>query len=96
MPHHRRGRPKNARAGCLQCKPHKANGAKGSLAFQPRDEQVARQDEAEAREDLARDPHRRTLDDEALTRALSWERFPRIENDRAMREKERRRAIDGR
>jgi hypothetical protein len=26
MPHHKRGRPKNRRAGCLMCKPHKANG----------------------------------------------------------------------
>ena len=25
---HKRGRPKNARAGCLMCKPQKANGAK--------------------------------------------------------------------
>lgn len=25
--HHKRKRPKNARAGCLMCKPHKANGA---------------------------------------------------------------------
>lgn len=24
--HHKRKRPKNARAGCLMCKPHKANG----------------------------------------------------------------------
>jgi len=24
--HHRRKRPKSARAGCLLCKPHKANG----------------------------------------------------------------------
>lgn len=23
---HKRGRPKNRRAGCLMCKPHKANG----------------------------------------------------------------------
>jgi hypothetical protein len=29
MANHRRGRPKNRRAGCLLCKPHKANGAKG-------------------------------------------------------------------
>jgi len=28
MAHHKRGRPKNRRAGCLLCKPHKANGAK--------------------------------------------------------------------
>lgn len=25
---HKRGRPKNQRAGCLMCKPHKMNGAK--------------------------------------------------------------------
>jgi hypothetical protein len=24
--HHKRGRAKNRRAGCLMCKPHKANG----------------------------------------------------------------------
>lgn len=28
MAHHKRGKPKNARSGCLLCKPHKANGAK--------------------------------------------------------------------
>lgn len=27
MAHHKRKRPKNRRAGCLMCKPHKANGA---------------------------------------------------------------------
>lgn len=27
--HHKRGKPKNARAGCLMCKRHKINGAKG-------------------------------------------------------------------
>lgn len=27
---HKRGRPKNRRAGCLMCKPHKANHAKAS------------------------------------------------------------------
>ena len=27
MAHHKRGRPKNRRAGCLYCKPHKANHA---------------------------------------------------------------------
>jgi len=26
---HKRGKPKSARAGCLMCKPHKANGARG-------------------------------------------------------------------
>lgn len=25
--HHKRKRPKSARAGCFMCKPHKANGA---------------------------------------------------------------------
>ena len=28
MSHHKRKRPKNRRAGCLLCKPQKANGAK--------------------------------------------------------------------
>lgn len=27
MPKHKRRRPKNRRAGCLMCKPHKINGA---------------------------------------------------------------------
>jgi hypothetical protein len=26
MAHHKRKRPKNRRAGCLMCKPHKMNG----------------------------------------------------------------------
>jgi hypothetical protein len=28
MAHHKRGRAKNQRAGCLLCKPHKMNGVK--------------------------------------------------------------------
>lgn len=28
MAHHKRHRPKNARSGCLLCKPHKSNGCK--------------------------------------------------------------------
>lgn len=28
---HKRRRPKNRRSGCLMCKPHKMNGAKGSM-----------------------------------------------------------------
>lgn len=28
MAHYKRHRPKNRRAGCLLCKPHKANGAR--------------------------------------------------------------------
>jgi hypothetical protein len=31
MAHHKRKRPKNRRAGCLMCKPHKMNGAKEKL-----------------------------------------------------------------
>lgn len=26
--HHKRGKPKNSRSGCLMCKPQKMNGAK--------------------------------------------------------------------
>ena len=28
--HHKRGRPKNRRAGCQLCKPHKSNAFKGA------------------------------------------------------------------
>jgi hypothetical protein len=31
MGHHKRGRPKNARAGCGLCKPHKRSHAKDPL-----------------------------------------------------------------
>ena len=33
MAHHKRRRPKNRRAGCLHCKPHKANGAKRRKSY---------------------------------------------------------------
>lgn len=39
--HHKRKRHKNARAGCLMCKPHKANGIKGSDSAQTLQEQRA-------------------------------------------------------
>lgn len=40
---HKRKRPKNRRAGCLLCKPHKANGAKGSAKNQTLQERRARE-----------------------------------------------------
>jgi hypothetical protein len=40
--HHKRRRPKNRRAGCLLCKPHKANGAKGSEEAQSLAERQSR------------------------------------------------------
>jgi hypothetical protein len=33
--HHKRKRPKNRRAGCLMCKPHKVNGASPRMKFKP-------------------------------------------------------------
>lgn len=35
MAHHKRGRPKSTRAGCLMCKPNKRQGAK-ALTSGPR------------------------------------------------------------
>lgn len=35
--HHKRGRPKNRRAGCLLCKPWKANHAKRNRMERPFD-----------------------------------------------------------
>ena len=39
--HHKRGRVKSSRAGCLMCKPHKHQGAKDTFANQTRQEQGA-------------------------------------------------------
>jgi hypothetical protein len=41
MGNHKRGRPKSARAGCLLCKPWKANREKGRLSQQTMQERKA-------------------------------------------------------
>ena len=47
--HHKRGRRKNARAGCLLCHGYKANGVKGTLRAQTLQERRARVSEREQR-----------------------------------------------
>lgn len=42
MAHHKRRKPKSSRAGCLLCKPHKANGAKSRLCNQTPQEKRSR------------------------------------------------------
>lgn len=49
MANHKRRRPKNRRGGCLFCKPHKMNGAKG------RDPHSARKRTQDAPRDLVTD-----------------------------------------
>ena len=49
MANHKRGRRKDARAGCLLCKPHKATGNKGQSVHQTRQERRARLNEKEDR-----------------------------------------------
>lgn len=41
---HKRGRPKNRRAGCLFCKPQKANGADGRTFQERREDSAGRAD----------------------------------------------------
>lgn len=53
--HHKRKRPKNRRAGCLMCKPHKMNGLKGSFKAKIRREQKAIIDEEEQIEEILQD-----------------------------------------
>ena len=56
MAHHKRGRRKNARAGCLLCHGYKANGVKGTRNAQPVQELRARISEAEqSPDDIAHD-----------------------------------------
>lgn len=52
MAHHKRGKRKNARAGCLMCKYHKANGAKGTKGAQTFQELKARLAEKEQRAEV--------------------------------------------
>ncbi len=47
MAHHKRGKRKKARAGCLLCKPHKSNGCRNSLASQTWQERRARVSDSE-------------------------------------------------
>lgn len=47
MAHHKRRRPKSRRAGCLHCKPHKHQRAKGMKWAQPHQEVLARISEKE-------------------------------------------------
>lgn len=47
--HHKRGKPKSSRAGCLMCKPEKHQRAKGMLTHQPRQEKLGRLREREQR-----------------------------------------------
>lgn len=45
MAHHKRKRPKSSRAGCLWCKPHKHQGAKGTFDARTVQEKRELQDE---------------------------------------------------
>ena len=58
MANHKRKRPKNRRAGCLLCKPHKANGSKGTKGAQTRQEIKARLKEKEGRTDYGKEEER--------------------------------------
>ena len=48
MAHHKRKRRKDARAGCLLCKPHKSNGFKGTKMAKRRQERRADEYQAAA------------------------------------------------
>lgn len=58
--HHKRGKPKKARAGCLLCKPHKRNGENKMAAVSKtgfariRADHGARSDLREAQADCAK------------------------------------------
>jgi hypothetical protein len=55
MAHHKRKRPKNRRAGCLLCKPHKANGAKHKHPLQ--EQRAQGKQEWDREEDSYKDNH---------------------------------------
>jgi len=51
MAHHKRRKRKNARAGCLLCKPHKHQRAKGMAWAQTHQELRARESERQQRQE---------------------------------------------
>ncbi|MCK6504854.1 hypothetical protein L6R53_15875 [Myxococcota bacterium] len=53
MAHHKRGRPKSRRAGCLLCKPHKDQRRKDTAGARTRAEQRAVDRERQQREEEA-------------------------------------------
>jgi hypothetical protein len=56
MANHKRKRPKSSRAGCLMCKPHKAQWAKDREKDQTMQERRARVSEREQRQGSSSDP----------------------------------------
>jgi hypothetical protein len=50
--HHKRKRPKDRRAGCLLCKPHKSNRAKDKEESQTLQERKARESEESQRTEM--------------------------------------------
>lgn len=50
MSHHKRGRPKNRRAGCLMCKPWKMNG--GKRIERKKQDRVAEEKELQERREI--------------------------------------------
>lgn len=68
---HKRGRPKNARAGCLLCKPHKANGFKNRSSCQTVQERRALVYDAEV-QDVIIDEEERILDDDYEEEIEDW------------------------
>jgi len=75
--HHKRGRPKNRRAGCLMCKPHKANGAKGG-GMRARDVAAVQRANLDAKQQLAEDERNSP---ECRQRVLWEEQQQELESD---------------
>ena len=53
--HHKRGKPKNSRAGCLMCKPHKMNGWKETKDFSHSNQRQDFHAKQDLKEDITKD-----------------------------------------
>ena len=53
--HHKRGKPKNSRAGCLLCKPHKMNGWKETKDFSHSNQRQDFHAKQDLKEDITKD-----------------------------------------
>lgn len=72
--HHKRKRPKSRRAGCLLCKPHKANESKDKAESQTRQERRSRVAEKEQRDEAKREVGRRFRPDWSRHRLVTLHR----------------------
>lgn len=69
---HKRKKPKNARAGCLMCKPQKANGQKTNVKLAPAVRRVLQEDRLNRILAVADDTETNYIEEAACRAGVWW------------------------